>query len=607
MSTSVPIQIPCKVAVGIDFGTRGTGFTYSRIPKYGIPNQKSSQIILDMGWNGENDVRKKTTTSVLFSRDTAIAFGLEAEKVYEESKSSDNYLFKRFKMQLYESKSRECTSVCGRKTISAEEVFTGSLKMIKEFILKKLNLADLHLENEYDGSVEMKLTNSEASNEIADKLNSLEEYDVLWVLTVPAIWDEAGKSITKRSARRAGMTNIEIALEPEAAALTIKYDKFPKPILNEGTRFIVVDAGAGTIDIVSLKVRSFEEDSKLSFEEIAPATGGPGGSTKVDSEFLKTLCEIFFDYELEDFFEKNPDEQNLLLNEFEKRKEEASSDMLIIRLPPLLGEFMKNISDIDDVLKTWSLNKGYSEDEIRYSKRGSCIKVKMNLFKKLHHVCISELDTRLLDLFKGFKDSDISYILFVGGFSKSPFMKEFLQKFCSDRNITFEFPRKVPEELAVVNGATLYGLNPREIQSRRMRFSYGVLACYSFNQFKHSDKMESTLVVENKRYVQKFAYFVEKGELIDLDQEILHYFSPIADCDHLEFPIKYSSSTDEIYAQDENLHHLGNLVVRLQGSSNLISKNDILLFSMKFGGTMIRCHATNKSLGIDKEVELEFR
>ena len=72
---------------------------------------------------------------------------------------------------------------------------------------------------------------------VIEDINFLEnrygENDIKWVLTVPAIWDIYSKEIMKKVAildedNERGLTtseNIEIALEPEAVALTMKLDK----------------------------------------------------------------------------------------------------------------------------------------------------------------------------------------------------------------------------------------------------------------------------------------------------------------------------------------------------------------------------------------------
>ena len=48
--------------------------------------------------------------------------------------------------------------------------------------------------------------------------------NIKWIVTVPAIWNEYGKQFMKNCAKKAGMNKVVIALEPEAASLTMFKD-----------------------------------------------------------------------------------------------------------------------------------------------------------------------------------------------------------------------------------------------------------------------------------------------------------------------------------------------------------------------------------------------
>ncbi|MBO7718667.1 MAG: Hsp70 family protein, partial [Methanosphaera sp.] len=79
--------------------------------------------------------------------------------------------------------------------------------------------------------------------------------DIKWILTVPPLWDDKGKKFMKEVAKKAGMINVEIALEPEAASLAIFHDKsIKKKFLETGKSFLLVDAGGYTADISANKI-----------------------------------------------------------------------------------------------------------------------------------------------------------------------------------------------------------------------------------------------------------------------------------------------------------------------------------------------------------------
>jgi molecular chaperone DnaK (HSP70) len=76
----------------------------------------------------------------------------------------------------------------------------------------------------------------------------IRELPISYVLTVPAIWDDTAKDLTRQAATRAGIPprNLILIPEPEAGALycaTI----IDEVDLREGDCFMVCDAGGGTV------------------------------------------------------------------------------------------------------------------------------------------------------------------------------------------------------------------------------------------------------------------------------------------------------------------------------------------------------------------------
>lgn len=76
----------------------------------------------------------------------------------------------------------------------------------------------------------------------------LENQQISYVVTVPAIWSDKAKDLTRQAAVRAGIDQSKLMLitEPEAAALYCA-TLCKEADLNEGDRFVVCDAGGGTV------------------------------------------------------------------------------------------------------------------------------------------------------------------------------------------------------------------------------------------------------------------------------------------------------------------------------------------------------------------------
>jgi hypothetical protein len=101
-----------------------------------------------------------------------------------------------------------------------------------------------------------------------------------WMITVPAIWSSEAKDITKECASAAGMGSINKLLmtsEPEAAA-NHSLD-WLKSRLTVGMKIMVLDAGGGTVDLITYTVKQLEP---FQVEESGVCSGGKCGGVFVN-------------------------------------------------------------------------------------------------------------------------------------------------------------------------------------------------------------------------------------------------------------------------------------------------------------------------------------
>lgn len=82
----------------------------------------------------------------------------------------------------------------------------------------------------------------------------LQNQKMTYILTVPAIWSDSAKALTRIAATRAGIPDEKLLLitEPEAAALYCATN-CEEADLNDGDRFLVCDAGGGTVVCATLR------------------------------------------------------------------------------------------------------------------------------------------------------------------------------------------------------------------------------------------------------------------------------------------------------------------------------------------------------------------
>jgi hypothetical protein len=112
---------------------------------------------------------------------------------------------------------------------------------------------------------------------------SFKSLRIQWIMTVPAVWSHEAKSVTKQCALAAGMgPTLLMISEPEAAAV-YALRKLGHHHLRVGNHLIVLDAGGGTVDLISYRIR--ELTPILRVEESGSCTGGKCGGVFVNRVF----------------------------------------------------------------------------------------------------------------------------------------------------------------------------------------------------------------------------------------------------------------------------------------------------------------------------------
>jgi hypothetical protein len=106
-----------------------------------------------------------------------------------------------------------------------------------------------------------------------------------WMVTVPAIWSLEAKNVTKQCAEAAGMgtaASLKMISEPEAAAV-YALKKLEPHHLQLGHNIVVIDAGGGTVDLVTYEITQLQPT--LVVEESSVCTGGKCGGVFVNRVF----------------------------------------------------------------------------------------------------------------------------------------------------------------------------------------------------------------------------------------------------------------------------------------------------------------------------------
>jgi hypothetical protein len=268
-----------------------------------------------------------------------------------------------------------------------------------------------------------------------------------FVITVPAIWDDAAKARTAECAVRAGMgDDIRIVTEPEAAIL-YSLDAMDPHGFKVGDTFVLCDAGGGTVDLISYEIESLVPCVKV--REAAPGTGAACGSTFLNRIFAKHLDDIF----------KNNDQwddeiMQGALDAFENLKRDFTGDEQPL-IVPVMG------IDNDPAL---GINRGR-------------MSLPVDKVKDLFEPIIANVVGLVQAQIKSTKKRS-NAVLLVGGFGRNMYLHKCIQQVVGAHIEVLQPPHPWT---AVVQGALLWGLNDSmpgtsriDLAVRKARKAYGL-------------------------------------------------------------------------------------------------------------------------------------
>ncbi|XP_052095170.1 heat shock 70 kDa protein 12A-like [Mytilus californianus] len=313
------------LVAAIDFGSTTAGYAFSFRHEY----RKDPLDISTFLWTtGNHDIAtSKAPCSVLLDLEKRfIAFGYEAEDKYEgilaNNLQDDWYYFKGFKMLLYKAiengediaRDFKIDDVTG-KSMSARRIFSIAIGYLRRHLLVQLRERNV----------------------------GLHESEIWWTITVPSIWTEPAKEFMMQCAEKASLDRqkVSILFEPEAASIycrLLPVDKFigqnkvtSFKSFEAGRKYIVVDAGGGTVNISTQEVSHGEE-----IDMLYKVSGGPWGGDKINEEFIKLLCNVFGDDIIQQFRDFNGPDYLDLTRQFELKKKTYNRFLkndIVMRLP----------------------------------------------------------------------------------------------------------------------------------------------------------------------------------------------------------------------------------------------------------------------------------
>lgn len=580
-----------RLVIAIDFGTYASGYALQWRSDYTNDRLK---IHCNTKWTSGGFCTYKTPTCLLLKPDKSIAeFGYQAESKYsmlgtedEQEKPEDWFFFRHFKMMLYHRENvRDDTPVeaAHGKILPVIEVFSKSVQYMKDHAVDHLKKNGI----------------------------TYPEKETKWVITVPAIWTDSAKLAMRRAAEKAGIisTHLSIALEPECAAiycsqlpvnqLEIQGDGGKlKYVAAPGSTIMVVDMGGGTVDITTVQIN---EDATM--KQVCMSGGGPWGGMKVDEKFMMMLRDLVGQEVMKDFVENNPVDEYDLRMDFESRKREVkhmsepnSNERFKIKLPQSLKELWEKAEDkkVVNILKS-------KQQDIRFMN--SRLSFHPDVIRGFFQEAVKGILDYIADVLKSPEHDGVTIdsLVLVGGFAESNYVVQSLREGLKDRGIPVVRPQST--ELAVLNGAVLFGQNEEIITSRIMRYTYGVAMIMEYDKEKH--KKEEMFESDGKLWANNvFRKHVAQGQEVKLCQWISdkEYYPADEQQKTATVLIFSSNKKDPIHTTEPGCKCIGSLEVEFPDADYEVKEGRprsrrAVEVAMSFGGTELKVKAISKTLG----------
>ena len=224
------------------------------------------------------------------------------------------------------------------------------------------------------------------------------------------------------------------------------------------------------------------------------------------------------------------------------------------------------------------------------------VSISANAMKTLFSDTVDKIEQHVQELLQKAELKRISYLLMVGGFSKSLYLSERIKNSFGARLKIF-----VPQDsaLAIMKGAVLFGRNKNRIRDRKARKTYGVSTMIDYNRSEH--RPNKKIIIEgNAKCKDIFKIYVRKGDSITRDQEVIECFAPKkSDSTSISFSLLSINSSQVMYTDDPGVEEIGYIEMPLSDTSR--GKKRQAEVKMKFGDTEIKVTAKEKVFSEDNK------
>ena len=510
-----------SLSIAIDFGNYKTSFSYcfnKNVKEINIGKTQPTVISLFRENLTAKNYGKKTHNSIIN---------------YNEKEKSEIYYLNNLKFSLFNSKQNNNKKLA---YINKDE------KINKKAVIEYL-----------------KLFSQGALNEINSNLN--EKYikeEVNWYITVPRFLDEVFKLLVIECAKEAGLYNVDLVLDTEAATLSFLNDNsIHKKYKEKGNKFMLIDLGEYKYDAIVNEII----DNQESIRQLLPPLGQEYNSANINEEILGIIYKIL----------------HLAPNEKLKQKMISQNLNILKNLENIVSKFDEENSEYKIYINDLKNNKQFKNNEINvFSYENFQIKYDNyniyfpgKLIEKIIFKKVNEIIEFLKLILNKYKKIKIEHFILTGGFSNC----EILINECKKEFKNIHFSILINQEDSIVKGAIIYSQNPNLIKIIQSHYIYGIKTF----KIKNKDEICEKQVVHDNIVCCEI---IEKINDKEIKNNILiqKKISPISHIQKNIFILIYRSKNNEVKNSED--HYFGKFRLSLNDNRNW--KPIKILLSIKF-------------------------
>ncbi|KAI9261965.1 hypothetical protein EDC94DRAFT_609376, partial [Helicostylum pulchrum] len=276
------------IIISIDFGTTFSGTCFSvttELSTAELLDKNYPDITVVTSWPQQTKVENKTPSINIYDRNFHLLHWGEAARIYikKGGVKPGQIIKERFKLELPSSVPQKGAIY---KTNNAKKTEHDNMRATIDYFREIFDHTVSTIQKDSGGF----------------GLVSVEKENIRFVITVPAQWNDVQRAIMRTVAKESGLitdgdheNRLLIINESSAATLHCEQQKTGMDDLKPGEKYIICDAGGGTVDIATFEsVEKVTGDPTDSFRrcQLTADSGEKCGSTFIDVK-MRELLTLF--------------------------------------------------------------------------------------------------------------------------------------------------------------------------------------------------------------------------------------------------------------------------------------------------------------------------